>query len=38
MSRLASGMIERTLKIATTGRNWNTVNKLSAIAASLAKL
>jgi uncharacterized protein (DUF1697 family) len=38
MSRLASGMIERTLKIATTGRNWNTVNKLSAIAAGLAKL
>jgi uncharacterized protein (DUF1697 family) len=37
-SRLASGMIDRTLKIATTGRNWNTVNKLSAIAASLDKI
>jgi uncharacterized protein (DUF1697 family) len=37
-SRLAGGMIERTLKIATTARNLNTVNKLSAIAASLDKL
>jgi hypothetical protein len=31
-------MIDRALKVATTGRNWNTLNKLTALAAGLDKI